>query len=88
MLGLLINQGLRTDELAKREVNHTKLREGKIDVPGGVRSNGRIMKLESHQVMKIVLFLLFFDETVYLPSKNFGDPKYLFIFVGSNFKML
>ena len=58
MLGLLVNQGLRTDELAKLEVNHIQLREGKIDVPGGVRSNGRIMKLESHQIMEMYDYVL------------------------------
>lgn len=58
MLGLLINQGLRTDELAKLEVKDIKLREGKIDVPGGVRSNGRMMKLESHQVMEMYDYVL------------------------------
>jgi site-specific recombinase XerD len=58
MLGLLINQGLKTDELAKLEVKNINLREGKIDVPGGVRSNGRMMKLESHQIMELYDYVL------------------------------
>ncbi len=51
MLGLLVYQGLQTEELALLEVSHIQMREGKIDVPGGVRRNGRIMQLEAHQVM-------------------------------------
>jgi len=53
MLGLLVYQGLQTEELALLEVGHIQMREGKIDVPGGVRRNGRIMRLEAHQVMNM-----------------------------------
>ena len=58
MLGLLVNQGLRTEELAKLEVKNIDLREGKIDVPGGTKSNGRIMKLEAYQVMEMYDYVL------------------------------
>lgn len=42
----------------KLTVQDIKLREGKIDVPGGKRSNGRTMQLESHQVMDIYDYTL------------------------------
>ena len=58
MLGLLVYQGLKTDEVGKLEVNQIKLREGKIDVPGGKKSNGREMKLESHQIMDMYDYVL------------------------------
>lgn len=58
MLGLLIYQGLQTTELAKLEVKDVNLREGKIDVPGGIRSNSRDMKLEAHQVMEMYDYVL------------------------------
>ena len=58
MLGLLVYQGLQTAELAKLEVNHIKLREGKIDVPGGIKSSNREMKLEAHQVMDMYDYIL------------------------------
>lgn len=58
MLGLLVNQGLKTDELSKLEVHHINLREGKIEVPGGPKSNSRIMKLEAHQVMEMYDYVL------------------------------
>jgi len=58
MLGLLIYQGLKTEELAKLEVTDIKLREGKIEVPGGRKSNHRTMRLESHQMMEVYDYIL------------------------------
>lgn len=58
MLGLLVYQGLQSGELAQLETNHIQLREGKVDVPGGVRRNGRIMQLEAHQVMDMYDYTL------------------------------
>jgi len=58
MLGLLVYQGLKTEELAKLETTDIKLREGKIEVPGGKKSNHRTMTLESHQVMDMYEYIL------------------------------
>lgn len=58
ILGLLAYQGLRSEELAKLTTQEIKLREGKIDVPGSRKSNGRLIQLESHQVMDIYDYLL------------------------------
>ncbi|WP_188467913.1 tyrosine-type recombinase/integrase, partial [Marivirga lumbricoides] len=55
---MLVYQGLKTSELYKLEVKDINLREGKLNVPGGVRSNGREMKLEPHQVMDIYDYVL------------------------------
>jgi len=76
MLGLLVYQGLQTAELAKLEVNHIKLREGKIDVPGGVKSNSREMKLEAHQVMDIYDYVLQIRPKIIEQSKQ-GTDKLL-----------
>ena len=58
MLGLLVYQGLKTEELAKLEVTDIKLREGKIEVPGGKKSNHRTITLESHQVLDLYEYIL------------------------------
>tara|TARA_R100000697_G_scaffold122432_1_gene151913 strand:- start:367 stop:1248 length:882 start_codon:yes stop_codon:yes gene_type:complete len=58
MLGLLVYQGLKTEELAKLEVTDIKLREGKIEVPGGKKSNHRTIQLESHQIMDLYEYIL------------------------------
>lgn len=53
MLGLLVYQGVKTEELARMEVNDVKVKEGKIDVPGSVKGERRILQLESHQVLEL-----------------------------------
>lgn len=53
MLGLMIYQGLNTQELELLEPEHLKLREGKITVPGTARSNRRTLKLEAHQMIDL-----------------------------------
>lgn len=52
MLSLLIYQGVKTEELSKLEVKDVKLREGKIEIPGGHKSERRLLQLESHQVLE------------------------------------
>jgi site-specific recombinase XerD len=58
MLGMLVYQGLKATELSKLELNHIKLREGKIDVLGSRKHNGRLMQLESYQVMDLYDYVL------------------------------
>jgi site-specific recombinase XerD len=58
MLGLLVYQGIRTEELARLTTNEVKLREGKIDVLGSRKNNGRMLQLESHQVMDMYDYTL------------------------------
>lgn len=58
MLGLLVYQGIRTEELNKLTTHEVKLREGKIDIPGSKQHNGRLLALESHQVMDMYDYLL------------------------------
>jgi len=52
MLSLLVYQGIKTEELDKLEVKDVKLREGKIEIPGGLKGERRILKLEAHQVLE------------------------------------
>ncbi len=58
MLGLLVYQGIRTEELARLTTKDVKLRDGKVDVPGSRKNNGRLMQLESHQVMDMYDYIL------------------------------
>jgi integrase/recombinase XerD len=53
ILGLLIYQGLNTSELNKLEIKDVKLEEGKIYIPSMAKSNSRILKLESHQIIQL-----------------------------------
>jgi site-specific recombinase XerD len=54
MLGLLIYQGIRVEELAALEMTDLKLREGKIIIKGKRRTNERTLKLEGFQVIDLM----------------------------------
>ncbi|AUS04927.1 tyrosine-type recombinase/integrase [Pseudotamlana carrageenivorans] len=53
ILGMVVYQGLNTEELGKLEPEHVQLRDGKLYVPGGRRSNSRLLPLAAHQVLQI-----------------------------------
>lgn len=57
MLGLLIYQGIRVDELAELETTDLKLREGKIFIKGKRRTNERMMKLEGFQIIDLMDYI-------------------------------
>lgn len=54
ILGLLVYQGLRTEEAGKLELQDLKLREGKIFISGSRRTEERTLKLESHQIIDLL----------------------------------
>ena len=58
ILGLLIYQGLNTSELNKLEIKDIKLEEGNIYIPSTAKSNSRILKLESHQIIRLQNYIL------------------------------
>ena len=58
ILGFYVYQGIQSSELYRLEVQHIKLREGTIQVPGTKRSNTRTLPLESHQVLDIYDYVL------------------------------
>jgi site-specific recombinase XerD len=57
ILGLIIYQGIRTEELARLELQDLQLREGKITIQGSKRTEGRTMKLESHQMYDLTEYV-------------------------------
>jgi site-specific recombinase XerD len=58
MLGLLVYQGLTTNELSRLEISHIHIREGKIEIPGSKKSNSRILQLKPIQIMDLYEYLL------------------------------
>ncbi|MBA3704327.1 MAG: tyrosine-type recombinase/integrase [Bacteroidetes bacterium] len=57
ILGLIIYQGIRTEELARLTIVDVKLREGKIFIAGGRRTNEREMTLEAHQLYDLMDYI-------------------------------
>ncbi len=53
ILGLLVYQGLTTEELHQLEPQHIKLKQGKIHIPGNTRRNGRILDLQPCQILEL-----------------------------------
>jgi integrase/recombinase XerD len=53
ILGMLIYQGITTDELMRLTNNDVKLQEGKIYIPGSKHSNSRKLELKSFQVLDL-----------------------------------
>ncbi len=57
ILGLLIYQGVTTEELKQLEPNHVKLKEGKIYIPGNRRRNSRNLELKPFQILELHEYL-------------------------------
>jgi integrase/recombinase XerD len=57
MLGLMIWQGLLSNDMAVLEPHHLKLREGKIEIPGTGKTERRILSLEAGQIIDLYEYL-------------------------------
>jgi len=57
ILGLLIYQGVTTEELKQLEPGHLKLKEGKIHIPGNRRRNSRKLELKPFQILELHEYL-------------------------------
>lgn len=58
ILGLLVYQGLKREELETLRPEHLKLREGKIQIPAVSKNNGRTLPLQPHQILDLQEYLL------------------------------
>lgn len=57
MLGLLVYQGLTTQDLQKLQVENIQLYKGKLDVLGTKKSNGRLLELKPWQLMEFMEYI-------------------------------
>jgi len=74
ILGLIVYQALRSEEIAKLQVQDLKLREGKIFVAGANRSNERTLKLESTLVFDLLDYINDTRKQI-LQYKGITEPK-------------
>ena len=58
ILGLMIWQGVGTQELSRLTESDLKLKVGEIYIAGGRRSNERTLKLQAHQVLDLMEYSL------------------------------
>jgi integrase/recombinase XerD len=57
ILGLFVYQAITTEELKQLEPGHLKLKEGKINIPGNRRRNGRTLELKPFQILELHEYL-------------------------------
>jgi site-specific recombinase XerD len=72
MLGLLIYQALRVEELTALEPSDIKLKEGKIKVKGTGRTNERILSLHAGQVLLLQQYL---EKNKWQSGKLLGEGR-------------
>lgn len=85
ILSLLVYQGVKTEELARLEVKDVKLREGKIEVHGGSKSERRILQLESHQVLEFYDYINNTRKEILTQSKQQTDKLFVSMEGGESF---
>jgi integrase/recombinase XerD len=78
-LGLLVYQGLTTEELHQLEPNNLKLKEGKIKVPGNRKRNSRILELKPFQILELQEYV-----TEIRPQINSQNSYQLFLSMEGN----
>ncbi|HRP30829.1 MAG TPA: tyrosine-type recombinase/integrase [Agriterribacter sp.] len=57
ILGLIVYQAVRSEEILQLQVSDVKLREGKIKIQAARRSNERTLKLESNQLFDMLDYI-------------------------------
>lgn len=85
LLGLLIYQGIATDDVKNIELKHLELREGKITIPGTKRSNERTLKLEPHQIFDLYDYVNGIRKEILQLTKK--QSTSLFISIGTGNRM-
>lgn len=85
ILGLIIHQGLNSDELNRLEPLHILLKEGKINVPGSRRSNSRLLDLKGHQILDIQEYLGKVRNLIMAMTEKESHKMFISLGTGSHF---
>lgn len=81
MVGLMVYQGLTSGEIERLTVHDVDLERGKIYVQGILRSNSRVLKLDTAQILQLQKYITQIREIIYTITDKTGDQ--LFTTVGS-----
>lgn len=85
MLGLLIYQGIKTEELAKLKVADIKLREGKVYITGARRSESRELVLEAHQLYDLMDYINETRKVILMLTEKTTDSLFMSLGGGDKF---
>jgi site-specific recombinase XerD len=80
MLGILIYQGIDVRDLQYLRLQHVKIKQGLIQIPGSRRSNERTLKLEAHQLFDLHDYITNIRSQIQAIRGNTSDL--LFISIG------
>ncbi len=82
ILGLMIYQGLKSDELGRLKPTDLLLREGKIQVESARRSNSRLLELKSFQIIELQDYIYTTRDEIL--QKTGKESERLFVSFGSS----
>ena len=79
MLGLLVYQGLHTNELQKIQLNDVDLNKAQIHIKGGQKSNERTLSLNASQIGFLIRYIENIRPKLLTYQENQSDGQYLFL---------
>ncbi len=82
ILSILVYQGIKTQEVGKLELQDLQLREGKITIQGGSRTNARTLKLQAHQIFDLSDYVNDIRKQILVATNKTSNK--LFISVGTS----
>lgn len=85
ILGLIIYQGLRTQELAAMKVTDVLLQQGKIKIEGALRTEGRELKLEAFQLYDLMDYINETRKLILALSEKQSDKLFISTGTGQKF---
>jgi len=85
IVGLMIWQGLRTQELSEMKVSDVQMQQGKINVQGTLRTEGRELKLEAFQLYDMMDYINETRKLILALSGKQTDRLFISIGGGENF---
>ena len=88
ILGLLVYQGIKAEEVGKLELSDLQLRDGKITIQGGIRTNARTLKLEPHQIFDIYDYVNEVRKEILQATKKTSNKVFISVGTSLNYNNL
>lgn len=77
IIGMLVYQGLKTEELDRLETKDVKLKEGKVEIAGSKKGNARALQLEAHQVLDVYEYVVQTRPQILAITKQVTDKLFV-----------
>ena len=77
ILGMMVYQGIESGEIARLQKSDLLLEEGKISVPSGNKSNGRVLELNGKQIIPLQIYATEIRELILKESNKQSDKLFI-----------